>query len=281
LKATCRVLTATAFLLLPAFLISSCDDKNPTPVGPSDDPTISDIEAPSFTTVGFGSKWHDPHIKGPKVRTFTNNPAGFLGCQTSEKRFKSEDGAELKVTIGEEELTSAEVTSAEDFCDAGVYPVDQKIRGKLLTAVKELDFSYAGGDENGAPQMRIPIDCDAVEQGEVEECPTTDGTMEFYAYIDARTCNDGDANVGVVNAEDKEYCTVEYNGYYYDSWQLFVDAHSNGRVARKLQDLFTDELVDARTSVVLSPLFQFLPGTPQEGPIEPSPHYLIWMVDVR
>jgi hypothetical protein len=268
LKTTYRVLTASAFLL-PAFLISSCDDKNSTPVAPSDDPTVTGIEAPSLTTVGFGSRWHDPHIKGPKVRYFINDFACPGTIQA--KRFKSEDGAELS-TQNIQALQAAEVGSLEDFCAVGVYPVDQKIRGKLLTSVKELDFSYAGGDASGAPQMRIPIDCGGDARGISEQCTTTDGVMDAYAYIDAQTCHDGDAYVGVVNAEDSEDCVVRYLGYDYYDWHAFVDAHPNGRVARKLVD-FSQEgqpLVDARTSVVLSPFLT-----------DAAAHYLIWMIDVR
>jgi hypothetical protein len=276
LKATYRVLTATVFLV-PAFLISSCDDSK-VPSEPADQAGVDGIDAPSFTTVGFGSKWHDPHIKGPKVRTFTNNFFLSEACQPSEKRFGSQDGAEIRLIFTGFGPTASEIGSFEDICDVGVYPAEQKIRGKLLTAVKELDFSYAGGGV-GTPRMRIPIDCDAVVIGITEECATTDGIMEAYAYIDARGCNDGDANVGVVNAEDQKYCRVEYLGYYYDNWQQFVDAHSGGRVARKVLDVPAEALVDARTSVILGPEVPEL--VVAQVPGEVSAHYLIWMVDVR
>ena len=269
MKTAYRVLTATAFLL-PAFLIGSCDDKNSTPVGLSDDPAITGIEAPSLTTVGFGSRWHDPHIKGPKVRYFINDFVCPGAIQA--KRFRSEDGAELSTQNLIQTRAAEGAGSFEDLCAVGVYPVEQKIRGKLLTAVKELDFSYAGGDESGAPQMRIPIDCvNAAGTSGVYPC-ATDGVMDAYAYIDARTCHDGDANVGVVNAEDQEDCVVRYLGYAYYDWHAFVDAHPGGRVARKLVD-FSQEarpLVDARTSVVLSPFLT-----------DAAAHYLIWMIDVR
>lgn len=270
MKASYRVLTATV-LLLPAFLISSCDDKSATPVSPTDDPS-TEIDAPSLTTVGFGSRWHDPHIKGPKVRYFINNIIGE-GCETDASRFRSQDGAEVRVALVGTQ--SADLGGFEDFCDVGVYPVDQKIRGKKLSDVKELDFSYAGGDEHGAPRMRIPIDCiNATGTSGPYPC-STDGSSEGFAYIDARTCNDGDANVGVVNAEDKEYCPVTFGGYVYDSWQDFVDAHPYGRVARTGLDGGP-----ALTSVVLSPIFQFIEPVPAQEP-EFSPHYLIWMIDVR
>jgi hypothetical protein len=282
LKGMYRVLTATVFLV-PALLLSSCDDQNSTPVSPSDDPTVSDIEAPSFTSVGFGSKWHDPHIKGPKVRIFTNNFLG-AGCEAKAKRFGSQDGAELEVTFTLPGFRSTEFTSKEDRCDAGVYPVDQRIRGKKLGQVKELDFSYAGGDEAGAPRMRIPIDeCRVEDLTTTAVTPgcTTDGTMELYAYIDVRTCNDGDANVGVVNGEDSPACEVEYDDVSYDNWNDFASTHSDWRIARKVRDVSPfpapPVLVDALTSVVLSPFFQLDDGTSNEL----SPHYLIWMVDVR
>jgi hypothetical protein len=298
----CRVLTATAFLV-PVLLISSCDDKNSTPVGPSDDPATTDLASPSFTTVGFGSKWHDPHLKGPKVRTFTNNylaqVSPNVACDAAEKRFGSQDGAELRVTASLIGIGSTEITSEEDICDAGVYPVDQKIRGKQIGQVKELDFSYAGGGEFGGPTMRIPIDECLEVSPDVSTASTpsrqpcgdisfqfTDGIMEEYAYISAETCNDGDANVGTVAGEDTDECVVRYSGTEYPNWPAFVEAHPDYRVAKKARDLSvllplsTAEelpLVDARTSVVISP---FLNPRAAEVP-SLSSHYLVWMVDVR
>jgi hypothetical protein len=164
-----HLLLCTA-LLVPAALLS-CDD-NRVPTEPVNEPSTDGIDVPSLTVVGFGSKWHDPHIKGPKLRTFTNVNLELVGtisvsavCTPEAKRFGSTDGAELRVTISFTDITSTELTAFEDRCNAGVYPVDQKIKGKKLRQVKELDFSYAGGGQFGAPSMRIPIDQCIAETG--------------------------------------------------------------------------------------------------------------------
>jgi hypothetical protein len=105
--------------------------------------------------------------------------------------------------------------------------------------------------------------------------------MELYAYIDARSCNDGDPTVGVVNAEDNPDCEFEYDDDDYHNWNDFATAHPDWRIARKALDVspFPDPpvLVDALTSVILSPLFQLDDGTSAEL----SPHYLIWKIDLR
>ena len=58
------VILGTA-LLLPMTLLSCDDSKVPTEAAVND--PADGIDVPSLTTVGFGSKWHDPHIDGVTI----------------------------------------------------------------------------------------------------------------------------------------------------------------------------------------------------------------------
>jgi hypothetical protein len=222
-------LLLSSVLVIPALLLplASCDDSK-TPTEPAVGQPTDNIDTPSFTTVGFGSFWHDPHIKGAKIRTFAGpTDAPGSGCTGEAKRFRSQDGAEVRT----------DDTSPEGSCSyAGIYPADQKLRGKLLTSVRELDFSYAGGNpQGGSPRWSIPIDCVQSPEyvGVVEVTPcTTDGVREQYAFADAVTCNDGDANVGTLNGEDQENCPWTYLGVTYPNWAAFVAAYPGGRIAK-------------------------------------------------
>jgi hypothetical protein len=243
-----RHLMLSSVLAIPALLLplASCDDSKAPTEPTATDPNSDGIDAPSFTTVGFGSKWHDPHIKGPKVRTFDGttdtktgdagncgpgDPPGPPACDYggSAKRFSSQDGAEIN-TLGFQNVNGAY---------GGIYPAENKIKGKLLGSVKELDFSYAGGGPiGGSPRFSIPIDeCKITEVGAVGEYPcTTDGNWDYFVFADvtdASGCNDGDGFVGVLNGEDDETCTWYERGTIpFPNWKAFAAAHPNDRIAR-------------------------------------------------
>ena len=62
-----RHLMLSSVLAIPALLLplASCDDSKSAPTEPTaTDPSSDGIDAPSLTTVGFGSKWHDPAYQG-------------------------------------------------------------------------------------------------------------------------------------------------------------------------------------------------------------------------
>jgi hypothetical protein len=254
-------LLLSSVLALPALLLplASCDDSK-VPSEPAVDEPADNVDAPSFTVVGFGSFWHDPHIKGAKLRTFAGpTDAPGSGCTGQANRFRSQDGAEVRtdVTVGSDPVPCSY---------AGVYPADQKLRGKLLAKVAELDFSYAGGAaQGGSPRWSIPIDECLVTQEGAPGTPypcKTDGVREEYAFADAINCNDGDTNVGTLNGEDQEACLWTYKGVSYPNWAAFVAAYPGAKVARKeiggTSDAFYFVIID-------------------RGPS----HYLLFKVDAR
>ena len=233
------VILGTA-LLLPMTLLS-CDDSK-VPSEPVDDASAGGLDAPSFTTVGFGSRWHDPHIVGATIYVFSGSEDtknGVSGdCEPGveirlcdyggvAKRFRSKDGAEVN-TLGFQK---------EDGSYAGIYGKRNLIAGKLLTRVKELDFSYAGGPPGGgSPRFSIPIDDDLPIPYDdvvpiVQVLDPIDGATDGYAFIDANGCGDGDSYVGVINAEDADRCLVNYKSVDYTSWTDFETQHPTWRIA--------------------------------------------------
>jgi hypothetical protein len=260
-----RHLILSAALAIPAMLLplASCDDSKAPTETAIDEPAVDGIDSPSFTTVGFGSFWHDPHIKGAKVRVFdgtTDTEKGESGdcggspCQYggNTKRFRSTDGAEVN-TLG---------STAKDGAYGGIYAAENKIKGKLVGRVSELDFSYAGGGPTGgSPRFSIPIDKCEVANGDVGIAPapcTTDGDWDYFIFADVTEssgCNDGDGFVGVLNGEDDETCTWYEGGTIpHANWQAFVAAHPKDRIARNAVPFV---IVDQ-------------PG-----------HYLLFMLDIR
>lgn len=235
-------------LLIPAVLLplASCNDSKAPNEPALDQP--SGTAGPSFVVSSPGGRAiHDPRSQaGQKVRTFDGTRDGG-GCTGSASRFATtEDGAELRT---------------EDGCSyAGTYPVTQTIRGKRLTEVSELAFSYAGGPpRGGSPRLSIAID----ENGD-----GVIGDTEAYAFIAINRCNDGDpelvtaeAFVGTVDGDDDATCLIDHKGVEYANWNAFASAHPTWRVARK----------DAAGNDTFTFIVQ------DQGPS----HYLIWKVDIR
>ena len=160
------------------------------------------------------------------------------------KRFQpTKDGAELITNGGDPEGEYA-----------GVFAMPQTIRGKLLGAVQELRYSYAGGSFiGGSPRWSVAID----ENGNGKHEDT-----EAYAFADIGACNDGDTSVGTSDAEDDPTCTWFYEAESFPNWDAFAGAHPTYRVARQRAD--GSPLVGAVFIV------QDQPG-----------HYLIWNVQAN
>lgn len=233
-------LLLSSVLAIPALLLplASCDDsKSPT------EPTVENQAAPELLTAP--SRLHDARSQtGQRLRCFDGVSEGTIYGGKC-KLFRLRDGGEINA-----------IDDDPDGAYAGVYPSENKIKGKLLTSVHELDFSYAGGPhQGGVPRLSIPIDC-VQEVGEtVTPYPcATDGTTEHYAFIDAPGCNDGDEFVGTVEGDDNPKCNVNYNSVDYPNWAAFMAAHPGGRIAR-----------DAVTFIIAD---------------QPA-HYIIWKVDIR
>ena len=250
-------LLLTVGLLAPVFLVLSCDESN-SPTEPVIDQPADETDGPSFTTVGFGSFWHDPHISGAKIYCFS----GFDDTKALPpeeqfhgqcKRFRTKDGAEVNTFDGDENPNNNY---------GGIYPAKNNIKGKLLRKVLELDFSYAGGaPSGGSPRFSIPIDeclVDPAYVGTTQYPPcTTDGATDGYAFADVTAssgCNDGDGFVGVLNGEDDESCNWFYKNEMFTSWTAFETAHPDWRIAR-----------DAVPFVIID----------QPG------HYLLFKLDIR
>ncbi len=103
---------------------------------------------------------------------------------------------------------------------AGVYVQNTNLDGKLIGDVNKLSFSYDGsGAAGGSPRISIPID------------ENNDGTTEAYAFIDTLGCNDGDANVGTLDAINDATCNVSYGATVYPNWAGFVSANPTFKVA--------------------------------------------------
>jgi hypothetical protein len=237
-------------LLIPAVLLplASCNDSKALNEPAVDRP--SGTAGPSFVVSSpGGSAIHNPRSQaGQKVRTFDGTRDG--GCTGSASRFgATEDGAELR-------------TDGAPCSYAGTYPVTQTIRGKRLTEVSELAFSYAGGPpRGGSPRLSIAID----ENGDGVKA---NDPAEQYAFIAINRCNDGDpelvtaeAFVGTVDGEDDATCLIDHKGVEYANWNAFQTAHPTWRVARE----------DAAGNDTFTFIVQ------DQGPS----HYLIWKVDVR
>ncbi|HEV7365588.1 MAG TPA: hypothetical protein VGN76_07055 [Gemmatimonadales bacterium] len=257
-------LLLSSVLAIPALLLplASCDDSK-TPL----EPTVSD-EAPDLSVASTRNN-HDPRSQaGPQVKVFDgttdtkNGDAGLCGpggtppaCVYggTSKRNRTKDGAEINTMVNQ-----------TDGAYGGLYPSVNKIKGKLLTQVHELDFSYAGGPHvGGVPRLSIPIDCvqDAEYVGAVAATCATDGNYDHFAFIDAPGCNDGDEFVGTVEADDNPNCNVNYNSVDYPNWNAFMTAHPGARIAR---DQITFIIVDRAG-----------------GDNNFGAHYIIWKVDIR
>ena len=121
---------------------------------------------------------------------------------------------------------------------AGVY-IPSNLGGRLLSDVNKLSFSYDGsGAAGGSPRISLPIDING--DGFIDDI-NEDGYADF-AFIDTMGCNDGDTNVGTLDAINDPTCIVWYNNVSYDNWAAFVAANPTYRIA---SDRLTFIIVDA------------------------------------
>jgi hypothetical protein len=104
---------------------------------------------------------------------------------------------------------------------AGVFIQNTNLDGKPIGNINKLAFTYSGSGETGgeSPEINIPIDEDG------------NGDIEAYAIIDTFGCNDGDPNMGTLNAITDPTCMVSYGLTAYRSWGAFVEANSTYRIA--------------------------------------------------
>jgi hypothetical protein len=190
--------------------VGACSDSLPTD-------TSSDLR-PSYSA-------SRGETSGNKLQCFEGTGDGF-GSNGSCTLIS--DGATLNTIDGDE-------NPYNNY--AGVY-IPSNLGGKLLSDVNKLSFDYSGtGAAGGSPRISLPID----ENG--------DGTTEAYAYIDTQGCNNGDANVGTLDAINDPTCTAWYNNVSYENWAAFVTANPTYRIAK---DALTFIIVDAPANFTIT-----------------------------
>jgi len=243
-------LTLTAVLVLLA-----CTDTSKNPAEPNAPATLAPNPARTrlmpkaafaattlatslTTTTTTAPPRHNPRSQSVyQVTCFegaTDSPGGgFLGvCQRFTPTL---DGAEINTTVQGPNGSYAGVTQNTNY-----------IKGRLLTGVVNLNFSYAGGPhQGGVPRLSIPID----DVGGV-----TDGKWDYFAFMDAPGCNDGDEFVGRVEGKTDATCDVNANGVDYPNWNAFVAAHPGARVA-----------TNAVTFII----------------IDQPAHYIVWRIQIN
>jgi len=225
-------------------LLASCSETSKNPAEPSAgipnsaSPHQLMLRMQTLTATTAAPPRHNPRSQsGNQVTCFegaTDSPGGgFLGvCQ----RFvPTKDGAEINTFVQGQNGSYAGVTQTTNF-----------IRGRLLTGVHNLNFSYAGGPhQGGVPRLSIPID---------DASDGIDGNWDYFAFMDAPGCNDGDEFVGRVEGRTDSSCLVNANGIDYPNWAAFVAATPGGRIAR-----------NAVTFII----------------VDQPAHYLIWRVQIN
>jgi hypothetical protein len=234
--------------LVPALLLA-CQDSNsnsaPESAGNSTAPAFKQL-TPSFsqaTTFAAGPAPHNPQNQiGSQISCFDGPSEGTIYGGACNK-FASGNGAELKTNDGD-----------PDGSYAGIYVTSNIIAGRLLVNMGELRYSYAGGPfAGGAPRWSVAIDEDG------------DGTFEageVFAFADAGSCNDGDSNVGVSDAQDDVTCTWFYKAEVHPNWRAFSHAHPNSRIPRR----------NSNGTAMAVPAF-VITDAPN--------HYLVWNVAVN
>jgi hypothetical protein len=222
-------------------LLASCSETSKNPAEPSannPNPTSPRLmlQATTLATTTTAPARHNPRSQGIyTVQCFegaTDSPGGgFLGvCQRFSPTL---DGAEINTFVQGPNGSYAGVTQTSNF-----------IRGRLLTGVVNLNFSYAGGPHvGGAPRLSIPID----------KAPTN-GTWDFFAFMDGPGCNDGDEFVGRIEGKSDNTCNVSADGIDYPNWTAFVAAHPGARIA-----------TNAVTFII----------------IDQPAHYVIWRIQIN
>ena len=247
-----HLLISTA-LAIPALLLplASCNDSNKNPAEPSSITSkpnqastrvmpkgaLASMAIASTAALTTAPARHNPRSQtGQVVNCFegeSDSPGGgFLGvCQ---RLGPANDGAEINTMV-----------QGANGSYAGVYPATNHIRGRLITGVVNLNFSYAGGPHvGGAPRLSIPID----------EAGTPGTGWDAFAFMDAPGCNDGDEFVGRVEGRTDASCLVSYDGVDYPNWAAFRTAHPGARIA-----------TNAITFII----------------IDQPAHYVIWRVQIN
>lgn len=143
-----------------------------------------------------------------KLQCFDGTTDGGFGgtCTPNSK------GAKGSATL---DLTSTNVNG--DY--AGVYTLESKTYGTLLSNLTQLSYQYTGtiAPQPGNLSYNMPIDTNG------------DGTTDAYAFIDAYYCPGVGGLVDIINDPN---CGIYYNGAtFYANWAAFVAAYPGAKVA--------------------------------------------------
>ena len=99
---------------------------------------------------------------------------------------------------------------------AGVYTLQSKLYGTVLTDITQLTYQYTGtiAPQPGNLSYNIPIDTD------------NDGATDFFAFVDAFYCPGVDGEVDIINDSN---CVIYAGGVTpYANWAAFVAAQPAG-----------------------------------------------------
>jgi hypothetical protein len=248
---------------LSAFVAVSCkEDGNSNPVEPQvpNTPQVSSkvsgksIQIPLAKVAGIASRMsglvtaqvtgpapHDPvAVQGVPLTCFSGTDVGppFPGIYGGVSyTWANHRGCEINTFSGQDD---------PDGLAAGAFPTSRTpYTGRLLTAMRQITFFYAGGPEvGGAPRFNIPIDeCEPTgasavttqNSGGCEPGFATDGFYDGMLFADPNGCNDGDPFVGRVRVVQDPTCLLSYNkdGSTYANFSEFKKTHPGARIARK------------------------------------------------
>jgi hypothetical protein len=198
-------------LILAALATAACSDSLPTS-------TTADL------TPSYAADRSD--VSGNKLQCFQGTGDGYG------------DNGTCTLTTNGATLNTLDTDSNPYNNYAGVY-ITSNLGGKLLSDVNRLSFDYSGtGAAGGSPRISIPIDING--DGLIDDI-NNDGYVDF-AFTDTQGCNNGDTNVGTLDAINDATCTIWYNNVSYINWAAFVTANPTYRVAK---DQLTFIIADA------------------------------------
>lgn len=175
--------------------------------------TVLTVAVPS---TAFAKGHHQPKHDSKKLTCFSGTEDGGYGGTCTITKEKGEPvGAILDNTDG---------NSNGDY--SGVYIPKNSLDEKKLSKIKHLSFEYTGTPGAGAPRFSIPIDTNK------------DGVTDFYAFVSALYCNDGD---GFVDAINDSTCTIYAGSESFANWDALVAAHPDWMTTDDYAFIIADE----------------------------------------
>lgn len=162
-----------------------------------------------------------------KLQCFSGTTDGGYGgtCTLNSK------GAKGAATLG---LTSSNASG--DY--AGVYTLESKMYNTLLSNLTQLSYQYSGTvvPQPGNLSYNIPID------------GNTDGTTDFYLFVDAYYCPGVGGLVDIIN---NPTCVMYAGGVTaYANWATFVAAYPGAQIANDQYAFIVAERTPSEPSAI-------------------------------